>query len=536
MIVKDNWRCRRPAWLLLPAMFLVLALLSFGLTGCGAEDAITAGPEAVKTLRLALTREPLSLDPAQIRNIQETLLVQALYSGLFSYDLASGEVKPSLAVDWKRSEDGLVYTFNLRAARFYSSRVLTAADVKYSLTRLLNRSVNSPWAFLLRNVAGASAYSRGLAREVSGIVVVDPSTVKITLVQPQPDFLFCLAQPAASVVDQSLLESAGDRFGKPGTRVATQAFAGGSGPFYLSEWAGKRFMNLEVNPYYYGSPALNRVEVTFEPAEDALVEFAASDQDVVLGLGAKELKEAEGDPILKACRRSFPLDGMVALLWPASSKAAPAYNVQAALNRSELAASLANLAEAAGDNPDLPQPPKQTQSLQQPGAATTAGSAAGVPAGQTGTVSGGDAAQPNAGGKRLAQTVEMFYPADGLGLCLSPENISYLAKQLAGQLQPKLGLSIKLTPVGQPMKNLAKTGRNPMVAGVMAPMAGTPWSWGPESLDEPASTPNMLWIPLLRPQLTVLAWERVSGFSIGPHGEMDWSLLQVSERIPASGK
>ena len=47
--------------------------------------------------------------------------------------------QPGLATDWKVSDDGKVWTFNLRSGvKFHHGRELTSKDVEFTINRLLN--------------------------------------------------------------------------------------------------------------------------------------------------------------------------------------------------------------------------------------------------------------------------------------------------------------------------------------------------------------------------------------------------------------
>lgn len=66
-----------------------------------------------------------------------------LYDTLYAFD-AEGKVQPWVASSHEKSDDGLRYTFTLRDdVRFHNGALLTSADVKYSLERILNPEVKS---------------------------------------------------------------------------------------------------------------------------------------------------------------------------------------------------------------------------------------------------------------------------------------------------------------------------------------------------------------------------------------------------------
>src|ERR1700674_3329663 len=58
----------------------------------------------------------------------------AMYDSLVGFDIAKGGVGPGVAERWVLSENGLAWTFYLRAGqRFHNGDPLTAFDVKFSL-------------------------------------------------------------------------------------------------------------------------------------------------------------------------------------------------------------------------------------------------------------------------------------------------------------------------------------------------------------------------------------------------------------------
>src|SRR5262245_52726655 len=87
------------------------------------------------------------------------------------------KIQPNLATKWEVSKDGLTYTFTLRSgAKFTSGNPVTAADVRFSLRRLKHLKDN-PSFFM---------------DPVKDIEVVNPTTVKIIMAQPDASFLAAL--------------------------------------------------------------------------------------------------------------------------------------------------------------------------------------------------------------------------------------------------------------------------------------------------------------------------------------------------------
>src|SRR5437868_7824890 len=106
------------------------ALMLAGLVG-GTTAAL-----AEKVLRIANMGEPETLDPHKTSTTIESNILRNLFEGLVVQD-PKGHVAPGVAETWSVGEDGLTYTFNLRAdAKWSSGDPVTAGDFVFSLRRI----------------------------------------------------------------------------------------------------------------------------------------------------------------------------------------------------------------------------------------------------------------------------------------------------------------------------------------------------------------------------------------------------------------
>ena len=98
------------------------------------------------------------------------------------------KIVPCLAEKWDVSPDGLTYTFHLRPnVKFQDGCPVTASDVLYSMRRCLDPEARlAGRAELSRRHSGAKELNAGKATELSGVKVVDPQTVAITITKPKP--------------------------------------------------------------------------------------------------------------------------------------------------------------------------------------------------------------------------------------------------------------------------------------------------------------------------------------------------------------
>lgn len=190
-----------------------------------------------------LWADPPTLDPHLTSDTTSAGVVVELYSGLVTIN-ADLELVPDISDSWTISEDGRVYTFNIRPnAKFHDGKSITANDFKWSLERAANPGTGSPVSdTYLNDIIGVQDVFDGISTEISGVQVIDDQTLQITIDAPKAYFLAKLTYPTAYVLDQANIESGG--------RTWTDE-PNGSGPFRLGEYKiGERIV-LERNEHYY---------------------------------------------------------------------------------------------------------------------------------------------------------------------------------------------------------------------------------------------------------------------------------------------
>jgi peptide/nickel transport system substrate-binding protein len=153
------------------------------------------------------------------------------------------EYVPDLASDIKRADDGLSYTFMLNdGVKFHDGKVMSSADVKYTLETVLNSETSG---------RTASFYEKtGSERQgyISGIETPDPRTVIVRLRKPWLQLLTNLVP--ISIIPQ-------------GSADGQKTFPIGTGPFkFVSYDSTQGIVKLNANPdYWQGKPGVESVEV-----------------------------------------------------------------------------------------------------------------------------------------------------------------------------------------------------------------------------------------------------------------------------------
>ncbi len=204
-----------------------------------------------------------TLDPAIGYDWQNWSMIKSLFDGLMDYKPGTTELVSDLAESHTLSDDGLTYTFTLRdGVTFHNGRAMTAEDVKYSLDRVTNPKTQSPGAGFFGSIAGYDAMSSGNAQTLSGVTVVDPKTISITLSRPDATFLHVMAINFSSVVPREVVEEFGEDFGKHPV---------GTGAFELTDWTLGQHLIFSRNEDYWKEGLPNLDQITFEVGQEPVV-------------------------------------------------------------------------------------------------------------------------------------------------------------------------------------------------------------------------------------------------------------------------
>ncbi|MCD6358396.1 MAG: peptide ABC transporter substrate-binding protein, partial [Dehalococcoidia bacterium] len=229
----------------------------------------TSYPSPEGTLTL-FDVEPATLDPAISHDATSHTYVLQLFSGLVTLD-ARLNVVPDIANDWDISADGMVYTFHLcEGAQFHDGRKIKAQDFKYSWERACDPRLGSLTAgTYLGDIVGVREVLSGRAREISGVRVIDDSTLEVSIDAPKMYFLAKMTYPTAFVVDETNVASGEEWWHKPN----------GSGPFKLQRWLHGEELVLECNSHYYRKPALLKQIVFKLWAGDPMIMYEKGEID-----------------------------------------------------------------------------------------------------------------------------------------------------------------------------------------------------------------------------------------------------------------
>ena len=212
-----------------------LALLATG--ACGGAST----PERRTLIDSRDNYDPRSLDPALSTDVPTGRAVSLVFDGLSRFD-ARAELKPDLATRWEVTPDGLTYTYHLKqGVKFHDGTPFTASDVRHSFERALNPATKGGRGWPLYPIRGAKEFAAGTAKSISGLDIVDDSTVRFTLTEPFAIFPKMLAMPVTAIVPRRTPPNFGEH-------------PIGTGPWKFVEWKHDDYVLYARNAQYHDGP------------------------------------------------------------------------------------------------------------------------------------------------------------------------------------------------------------------------------------------------------------------------------------------
>ena len=241
---------------------------------------------ADKVLRTYLSTSETGIDPAIASDIATLSLIENVFDPLLRYDYRARPLalRGNTAAMPEVSADGLTYTLRLRPGIFFTPdpafkgrrRELTAHDYVYSLKRLYDPAVKSPWLSLFEGkIAGDGALKQHFsqATAIAGLQAPDRYTVRIRLSSPDNNFPLYLATPASAAVAREVMEAYP---GQSGNHPV------GTGPFRIGSWqrSDRIVLLAQRQKARDDLPVVDRVEVNIaEEFQGRVLGFLNGDYD-----------------------------------------------------------------------------------------------------------------------------------------------------------------------------------------------------------------------------------------------------------------
>jgi peptide/nickel transport system substrate-binding protein len=178
-----------------------------------------------------------------------------IWSPLESYNISLTGLEPQLATKWTPNADATKWTFTLRPnVKWHDGDAFTADDVKFTFELALNPKFgwrNSPGLETI--LVGAQDYIKGNAKEITGLKVVDPLTIELSLSAADPKLPFKLA--GAMILPKHVLAKEDpEKLAKSDWFLTSPV---GTGPWKISKYVKDQYQDLVPNENYWaGKPKI----------------------------------------------------------------------------------------------------------------------------------------------------------------------------------------------------------------------------------------------------------------------------------------
>ena len=307
----------------------------FGINPIHASAAQTSTVNGVHVLRIGEDVFPDVLDPQKVSFVNEIGSLALVYEGLTTID-ANGQVQDGAADVVDLSDDGLVMTFHIRdGLKRADGTPITAKDFEYALRRAVDpRVTGKQYVSLLFDVKGAQELA-ALAPDAPaatiesafanyGVKATDDSTLQVTFTSPSAYWLYIASMPITYPVDPKTIANDPENWWRDpknhngngpfvfqtiqpaeeitptGTVTATATVTATdtvspttqSAPARVGDTSlGAGKIVVASNPNYWrGKPKLDRIEITFNPDNEAvLAAYQAGELDINASVAAEQV-------------------------------------------------------------------------------------------------------------------------------------------------------------------------------------------------------------------------------------------------------
>ncbi|QAS51398.1 peptide ABC transporter substrate-binding protein [Halobacillus litoralis] len=260
---------KKTKWYLLSFTLLMSMLLA----ACSGAEETTKEEEESSSADSSSKQELHLTEGAEIPTMDSSLTIDAIASqwlgstkdGLYRLG-KDGKTEPGIAKDHKVSEDGLVWTFQLREDAVWSNGdPVTAHDFVYAWQRTIDPDTGSEYGPYMMNgvIKNAEAVSQGEKElDALGVKAVDDFTFEVTLERPTPYFQSMTAFGTFLPMNQKFVEEKGEKYAMEADALLS------NGPFIMTEWDHGEGWTVEKNDDYWDADKVKLEKITVNVVKD----------------------------------------------------------------------------------------------------------------------------------------------------------------------------------------------------------------------------------------------------------------------------
>ena len=252
---------------------LVLLLVVTTFAGCGGGQESTENITPKDTLLIGQGDDITALDPHLSNEYASISVYGQIFDTLVSTN-SKMEIEPCLAESWELLSDTQL-KFNLRKdVKFQNGDPFTAADVKFSIERI----IKSPYVSYVLDF-------------VSSVEQVDEYTVIVNMNAPFGPALAHFSHPSAAIVPKTLVEADAEAFALSPV---------GTGPYKFVEWKHGEYVTLEAyEEYFQGAPITKNVKISIMPENSQrYIALEGGEIDIAYDISPNDVSKAEENSAL----------------------------------------------------------------------------------------------------------------------------------------------------------------------------------------------------------------------------------------------
>ncbi|HAU67228.1 MAG TPA: peptide ABC transporter substrate-binding protein [Gammaproteobacteria bacterium] len=243
--------------------------IAFLITSCGQGESNVESGNRLGIAHIGNGAEPQGMDPHVVTGVPESNIINAIFEGLVYKDASTLEVQPGVAESWEISDDGRIYTFNIRRdAKWSNGDSLTAQDFVWSWWRGLQPALGSQYVFMFFPIKNAEAFFRGEVTDFDkvGVKAIDDYTLQVELNNPTPYFLQLMDHYSTFPVHRATIEKFGEAWESYTGWTRPQNIVS-NGPFKMDSWQLNRNVKVSPNPHYWDHDRIKLNGIVFYSTE-----------------------------------------------------------------------------------------------------------------------------------------------------------------------------------------------------------------------------------------------------------------------------
>ncbi len=259
-----------------------------------------ASAESDKYLGVMLSTNVMSLDTNLATDGESFEVIADCIDGLMQMD-ADGAAVPAIAESYDLSDDGTVYTFHLRDAKWENGADVTANDFEFAWKRIAKEA--GEYAYLFDTSVGCiknadAIIYEGADPDTLGVKALDAKTFEVTLEVPVSFFPSLMYFPTFYPINEEFYNSLEE--GTYGTSPETFL---SNGAFVLESYTpGTATLSVKKNESYWNADSVKLAGIKYQvvgSSDNALTAFRSNTLDVV-SISGNQVAAAEKDAALAA--------------------------------------------------------------------------------------------------------------------------------------------------------------------------------------------------------------------------------------------